>query len=1045
MKNLKIWFYACLVFAFISLDTLVEESHEVIYEKSNETEEFQYLACKKLRALYPNQSVVDLKHLRDDLCDYFTHSVSWKDMPESRELLLNRTKTGGYLVLNRMVCLILKDKSELQFKVENFLKRAVYLAIKKGTFNFVQVAYPDYAVDQLIVVKKAHPYSDCSQSNARFRCLHDCFKRKARLSRYFYESNETGLIQLNFSERNRSIVKNQRNCFGECNREDCKTVKLIAKFKESKTKTFEAQPKLSEFDYWVQIIGLLTSFAGLSYNEFASVAIEFTRSKVSRRNVRIALFCLKFALLLLGLASFGYLCSRIVIDYQTNSLITKERRSFISPKIVSLAICVKMYRYVHSFSNMRVCEIEKVTDGVLDDVLEGIYLDYGRISFRTDYQVQPKVLFRERRRCFSFTIKPTYRTIPSDPKLEIRFKKADFLIDSDVYLLSRNENLNSESFIYDSQFTFQKRVVKRLRSEGKCMNYKEKYVNCTSRWHCVDRCINRRFLKVYNHTTFGDPPCPVIDRDSFSATEWNTAKLMVDSSSLYSTYPTNQTYNSSVYETIVEQCSNDFPPEESCLEIKFEKTVRLEQERFGKLDGEEQMAKKINLRFDVVQSIEETRSPYKLALDLVNIESIFFGLSVFSILEMIASFVQMTLSVRKNKLVLFIVYLLCSLGGIWHSYQIFNEIVKGELVPTEHYELAKRVQMPVIVFCFRIDENLIDPNHQLTGNYLEELTRKITTESTFINISYLDESNEWIPFDHSRVERFFLLDMKCFRIKIDQVYERNQFVLTADNQVLKANLSRITTSSHQELPDFYFMTRNEETAEFSKIVKLKSYEKSSITHETSLYMYEDRFSFIRRHFLSAQEDASGLHSSDLQEQLLEWQTNEHRLWTLNLPLEEEALDLVVDEHLFEQLYSTQKNRNKHVDLNYQQLFVTNHLRGESNDGSGFWDSHFILSLVFMQKIVSSTNEENIGKLMLSLLNVLFVWFDLGVLDLHPFLGCLQLFTHFIGKINQLLLFTCNWLKKVERRLNETRAKSLEKCEVTQQKKNRIEPSSSTIT
>ena len=150
---------------------------------------------------------------------------------------------------------------------------------------------------------------------------------------------------------------------------------------------------------------------------------------------------------------------------------------------------------------------------------------------------------------------------------------------------------------------------------------------------------------------------------------------------------------------------------------------------------------------------------------------------------------------------------------------------------------------------------------------------------------------------------------------------------------------------------------------------------SSIIHETSLYEYEDRFSFFRRHFRSSQEDVSDLH-----EQLLELQNNGHNLKTLNLPVEEKDFKFEVQEDLFEQLYSVQRIKNKRTNLNYQQLVVDNHLREKWFETF----SDFIFSLAFFQKIVYSTNEENLGMLILSLLNVLSIWFDLGVLDLHPF-------------------------------------------------------------
>ena len=154
------------------------------------------------------------------------------------------------------------------------------------------------------------------------------------------------------------------------------------------------------------------------------------------------------------------------------------------------------------------------------------------------------------------------------------------------------------------------------------------------------------------------------------------------------------------------------------------------------------------------------------------------------------------------------------------------------------------------------------------------------------------------------------------------------------------------------------------------------------------------------------------------------QSSDHNLKSLNLPVEEKDFKFELDEDLFEQLYcsSNKKNRNKRNDMNYRQLVVSNHIRKKDSG------SQIIFNLVFLQKIVSSTNEENLGMLILSLLNVLSIWFDLGVLDLHPIFSLfhdhilLYLYLHLpvflFGKINQALILSSNWLKKFELPLYE---------------------------
>ena len=107
-----------------------------------------------------------------------------------------------------------------------------------------------------------------------------------------------------------------------------------------------------------------------------------------------------------------------------------------------------------------------------------------------------------------------------------------------------------------------------------------------------------------------------------------------------------------------------------------------------------------------------------------------------------------------NKIAWFLIYLLCSIGASWHTYHIFHLIISGELVPTRYYKLIEQIEMPEMMFCLQINKK-IDKNQKLTGTYLEELTSELTPQKIFNNITYLNESNEWMPFDLTQVKRFF--------------------------------------------------------------------------------------------------------------------------------------------------------------------------------------------------------------------------------------------------------------------------------------------------
>ena len=658
----------------------------------------------------------------------------------------------------------------------------------------------------------------------------------------------------------------------------------VERFKENKSKTFQAQPKLSEFDYWIQFIGLVCSFAGLSLHGLITIAIEFLASKVRKRKVLIGFFYLRLAILFLSPAFFGYLTTQRVLEHKAeeNNPKEKETRNFIKPKLLHLAICVPIRPYVGHMYRRVMSEIEKKTDEALIDALEGIYVNNQGRSFQSNYQVQPKVLVFRQDRCFLLSIRPNYEKISLNPKLTIKFKNKYTAYDS--YLLSEDENFNEQSFKLSSQFAFQKRIVKRLRTGGRCVDYKKKYAgNCTDKWNCRDRCIQRKFVKRLNRITFGTLRyARVIDRDWFSLAQWNTSELI--EIGLF------DNKKQKIYEDMRMNCSTAIPDEKPCDETKFERTFQIKESK--------ERAEEIDLEFQVIRSVEERPSWYKLILDLASIQSIFFGLTVLGSLQMVCSLIQ-----RESQIVWFLIYLFCSFGFSWQTYHIFHLIISGELIPTEHYGLIKQIKMPEMIFCREIGEK-IDRNQKLTGTYLEQLTSELTAGRMFENITYLTESNEWIPFDLSKVKSFFLGDLKCFKIRTDRVYQRDQFHFSTERQVLKVNFNRTIYGLEIFV---YFMTRNIETEEFSRIFHFeKMQNKYSIIRETSLYEYEDRFSFIKKYFSSSQEDVSDLHG-----QLLELQKNVHNLRTPNLPVEEKDFKFELDEVLFWQLYLSQKkNRNK---------------------------------------------------------------------------------------------------------------------------------------
>lgn len=1035
MTILKFWYVFCTVYCVFSLINLANQRYEVNYLATTNlgVRKPSILACKALSFFYLNETGYELNQLRADLYSHFNTSKNYQSFKKDKNKdnffrFLDRIKTGDYLIFNDQLCTFTTDNAERE-AIWNFLSKPAFYEFENSTTDFFEISnYMYVEFDQLVTLKKGYPYSSCSERNNRFRCLNKCFKRGFRLSRYFYDRNETGLIRLSTSP-DQSVEEHEKNCFQECREENCKIIQFFPKLKKAKTTTLKAHPKQKKIYYWVTFIGLVCSFANISLNKLASIVIRFASSKVTKRKVRIGLIGLKWTIFVLSLAYCCYLYTSMTRDQLAKEKKPDRKevtRNHIKQKIIRLAVSVNVNKYLGNSYYINIdslrktmSEIENATNKALENNMEGVYLNYQGKMFRVNYITESKVLLKREtysdedgfsyfilNRYFILLIRPDYQLMPSNPKLTIKLKDSS---DVDLYLLTENENLNEKSFKYNPDFAFGEEIVRRLNSLGNCTDYEEKYWNCTSRSNCVESCINREALRKFERIGLNKL---FIDKDQFSSTAWNTIHPMEIG------WKNNQDYIN-----ITKRCENAIPEENPCYEIKFNETAETLLQIVN--------VREIDLFLDVSLSVEEF-SWFNLLLNIMNIHNIFFSLTVLKVLRIISNFLKPKLKIQNDKTALFLIYLLCSIGFSWHTYKIFDLSINSELTNNLYYEMPQEVHMPTVVLCHQIDENRIDKNHKLTGNYLEKLTSNMTAENVFRNIAYLDELNGWTSLNLSLVEPFFLINLKCFRIRISQDYNRRnlrrKFYFSAKSQllsVLKVNFTETFVDPKTENQTVYFMTQTNETTGFSNIGNLfykyrygYSEDKYLADQSELTVIYEDHLSFIKRHLLTDYEDGF----NHLDRKLPVLKGSEYGFGTTKNPVEREDFDCELKDDLFDQFFYKFQNAHKPgllQNTNFEKTSFFNQIkRIKSLQFLRKSDPDLTFSLVLPKKILSVQNE---ASLFLGLLNVLF-WFDLAILDLHPIISHLFKFLlnsipsyldYLLSKIIRMQLFCSKWLKKCE--------------------------------
>lgn len=446
------------------------------------------------------------------------------------------------------------------------------------------------------------------------------------------------------------------------------------------------------------------------------------------------------------------------------------------------------------------------------------------------------------------------------------------------------------------------------------------------------------------------------------------------------------------HENITRGCEISFAELKPCNEIKYERDVSINRPNGNALS--------LNLYHPVVSSVEVEPSWYKLLLDLLTIQSIFFGVNVFQLLTI------------SKKLPLLLVYLVCLFGFSWHTYHIFDLAISSELTPSQFYEVSERMRMPDVLFCFQMNTSLIDENRKLTGHYLEQLTGDMTPQTIFKHIAYLNES-KWISSSQEsgfrniadlHISTFFFLDCKCFNISLNRVYYRNKFHFLLDTNVLRINFSKHLPAAERffikgQHIKFFFLTKSRGKMELSKIIQFSmNFNKFqiSIDHEVQELRYEDRFNSLKLllkdplSLFHEEYDANDVDFST--RRLLSDFKEAHQKVTRNLPIRRSLFNYEIDDRLFEQYFNETQAAPRHANFNYRREFAINHLRINMK----IFERHasdFLFRLTFFKKVILATNDENYTKLFLNLLNVLSIWFGIYILNLPTYLFKIkQIFT-----------------------------------------------------
>ena len=456
----------------------------------------------------------------------------------------------------------------------------------------------------------------------------------------------------------------------------------------------------------------------------------------------------------------------------------------------------------------------------------------------------------------------------------------------------------------------------------------------------------------------------VIDKNHFNEDQWS------------SSFPNENKTN---FDLIKEECFKEFKIKD-CYEITFETNNEI-----NPIGGNNLV---IDMYYDVFSTVEDETSLYKLPIDFVNIQNILFGQNVLKLLVMAYCFLNAKFKLNGTKYYLLLIYFICLSGFAYHAYFTFDQVLNGELIHYVYYTVNDSIKMPETIFCFNLDKIEIDSNFKLTKNYLDDM-HNLRIKTVFNKIEYLNKSNDWIDLDlEFRIQTFYLLNKKCFKIKQKIEYGRNQFYFFKNKEVLRIYFNR--TIIHQQKLKVYFFTKTSDGMQISRMNELVFREKSSsyfrftTSQQTIEYNHRDKFYFVKNPSLLFKSEAD---LNDLNDLMNNFESN-YNLRSLYLPSKNGNSNIEINDGLFEQYCNQIQNidYSSPLNSNIRKLFIINNLKKEKGLGINNTKPDFSFDLNFLKNEIKITNEDNIVKLILSLLNVLSLWCDLCAFDLGVYVN-----------------------------------------------------------
>lgn len=921
MIFLKFWFSVCFLFFIHSISQLFEDARLVKYLKSEndenagKTANFSFCVALNESALKPfkrstkNDYKFTIKKLLNSTCSYYF----------SREICQKSVLLTRSYVFNYHVCFNFKaDQFDVLVRKSNVTKYRIFVYPLNESeiflyynFEFTSKFKPYLlilTVKQIKSLGKGYK-TDCrnySNKNTNFQtsetiyyqsaCLYECFKSKtSRSLSYYYTTQDTKQLTVDPGDLERSqkiywkisdihLKKNiEQKCKKLCDKVSCTTFQILIYLSLDNQKTFNitvdytlSQPKPFISDFILifdslSLVALMFNFSLLvTFSAFTFRLIRkffYLYLKIYGRYLPVAYLRKSYWALKISTLS---LCLSLLISFSVYRIVQFAEHNYDYIESTSFpteiipfywVVCVPVQMFLREsteldlrlenelLANHSFAYLENLTSfGQFELGIEKIQIEYATIVKEVKYSInKEKVLFRNYdyklngskdsnflTRCYEIEFdtkgmdKRRYEMLfsLSDLRLKANF---DWFV---VFPLVRNRKMN-----YKSRGLFSKRNFKKVTHKRNlnCTDYEKFYRDCSSYGSCSDWCVLDKFrAKHSNLTTFA----------------------VVEESKINQTDLTRLYFNRTFDQQISEDCNIEF------------KSSNCYTEYFTIEDSQPKNLKNETFLMNLYYSHHMTYQEFDLTLhdlllnNLLNFLSIFLGFNVgklFALLKKLRVF-------KLPKLYKYFKLLVCLLGFSFHIYVLLNNALSGNLVYFVDFSRFKVLEIPNLIFCFKFNEDEIEPNRMLTYAYLDELTKDLNF-SFFRDLSFLDEDYEMVHYQFHRKDKakeklqkvywFYFLDLKCFEFKFRPI-KNDQYAYLLNwlrlaclkfNKEVILNYYNLTTSF-----DFYFINKEPSTHELNGIDRMtlnsdsKNGSKQLLSVDSNLVVFkqEDIFTYVKQ-------------------------------------------------------------------------------------------------------------------------------------------------------------------------------------------------------